>query len=67
MIAGQALLTGNDKGADADVPGEILELIFKAQCYKVEVGGKSDGPSYEELPFAYAAGAYHTTPPDARR
>ena len=52
MIAGQAILTGNDDGADTDIP--------KAQRYKVEVNGKGDGFTYEELPFAYAAAAYHT-------
>jgi len=60
MIAGQAILTGNDDGADTDIPEEIMELIFKAQRYKVEVNGKGDGFTYEELPFAYAAAAYHT-------
>jgi len=49
MIAGQALLTGNDDGADTDVPEEIMELIFKAQRYKMEVGGKGDCFIYEEL------------------
>ncbi|MGH8544741.1 MAG: hypothetical protein ACREX3_14170 [Gammaproteobacteria bacterium] len=57
MIAGQVILTGNDEGHDADVPEEIMELIFKAQKYKVEVNGKGDGITYEELPFAYAVAA----------
>lgn len=38
-----------------DVPDEIMELIFKAQRYTVEVNGKGDGMTYEELPYAYAA------------
>ncbi|MCA1602653.1 MAG: hypothetical protein LC776_13745 [Acidobacteria bacterium] len=55
MIAGQVILTGNDEGHDTDVPEEIMELIFKVQKYKVEVNGKGDGITYDELPFAYAA------------
>lgn len=47
---GQLLLTGNHEGADVDVPDEVLELIFKAQRYKVEVNG--DVMTYEELSSA---------------
>jgi len=64
MIAGQAILTGNDEGRDADVPDEIMKLIFKSQKYKVEVNGKGDGITYEELPFAYAAAVRDTTDPE---
>ncbi len=67
MIAGQALLTGNDQGADSDVPEEIVELIFKSQRYKVEVKRKVEGLAYEELPFVYAAGVYHLSQSNARR
>ena len=62
MVSGQALFTGNDEGADVDVPDEIMELVFKAQQYTVEVNGKGDGMTYEELPYAYAAAVYHMAP-----
>jgi hypothetical protein len=59
MIAGQALLTGKINGVDVDVPEEVVERIFKAQCYKVEAGDTGDGMTYAEVPFVYAAGVYH--------
>ena len=62
MIFEQALFTGNDEGADVDVPEEILELIFKTQRFKMEVNGRGDGMTYEELPYAYAAVVYHMAP-----
>ncbi|MCA1565836.1 MAG: hypothetical protein LC803_09400 [Acidobacteria bacterium] len=62
MIAGQALLTGNDEGADVDVPKEVIELATKAQGYKVEVNGENDGLTYDNLAFAYAAVVYQTAP-----
>jgi hypothetical protein len=60
MIAGQALLTGKINGVDVDIPEEVVERIFRSQHYKVEAGDQGDGMTYEELPFVYAAAAYHT-------